>query len=64
LYGDELIGEWIQVVQAEDGWENVLDDWDVNLIMLEHTRPVVSELADAGWDLLYEDEIAVIFVQD
>jgi len=25
---------------------------------------VVSELADAGWDLLYEDEIAVIFVQD
>jgi len=64
LYGDELIGEWIQVVQAEEGWENVLDDWDVNLIMVEHSRPVVSELADVGWNLLYEDEIAVVYGRD
>ena len=61
LYGDVLIGQWIQVVQADDDWEKVLDQWGVNVILLEPFRPVVHELERTGWQLLYEDEIAVIF---
>ena len=35
LYGDELIGEWVRVVQAEDGWQDVLNKWEIKVIMLE-----------------------------
>lgn len=61
LYGDELIGQWIQVVQAEEGWQDVLEEWDMDVILLEPFRPVVSQLEGQGWQLLYEDEIAVVY---
>ncbi len=61
LYGDEVIGEWIQVVQAAPGWENVLAKWDVGVILLEPFRPVVAKLEAAGWQLLYQDEMAVVY---
>ncbi len=62
LYGDEIIGEWLQVVGAEDGWQSVLDEWDVNIILLEPHWPVVQELEQEGWTLVYEDEISVVYV--
>ena len=61
LYGDELVGQWVQVVQADDGWEEVLDEWDVGVILLEPFRPVVDKLPGEGWELLFEDDIAVVY---
>jgi hypothetical protein len=61
VYGDELIGEWIRIVQGETGWQDSLDQWGVNLILLEPTRPLITKLASHGWDLIYADEIAVIY---
>ncbi len=61
LYGDELIGQWIQVVQADDSWQDVLEEWDIGVILLEPLRPVVTQLEDQGWQLLYEDEISVVY---
>ena len=61
LYGDEIIEQWIQVVQADDGWQAELNKWGVNLILLEPSRPVVRQLASDGWQLLYEDDLAVVY---
>ena len=61
LYGDEIILQWIQVVQADDGWQTVLDDWDVNLVLIEPVRPLARELANEDWQLLYEDDLAVVY---
>jgi len=61
VYGDELIGEWIRVVQGEEGWQESLDEWGVNLILLEPSRPLLKELASNGWDLIYEDDTAVVY---
>lgn len=61
LYGDEIVGQWVQVVQAEEGWEGVLDEWGVNLVLVEPFRPVARELARAGWKELYRDEVAVVY---
>jgi hypothetical protein len=30
LYNDEIIGQWSQVVRAEEGWQEVLARWDVH----------------------------------
>lgn len=61
LYGDELIRDWIQVVQGEDDWKVVLDEWDVGVILLEPFRPIVDKLPVDDWELLYKDDIAVVF---
>ncbi|RME05462.1 MAG: hypothetical protein D6803_08885, partial [Anaerolineae bacterium] len=63
LYGDEIVGQWVQVVQAEEGWEGVLDEWGVNLVLVEPFRPVARELARAEWKELYRDDVAVVYAR-
>ena len=61
LYNDEVIDQWLQVVRAEAGWQQTLDNWGVRLILLEPGMPLVAHLPSAGWQLLYQDQQAVIF---
>jgi len=60
LYRDGLIDEWLQVVRAEDEWQQALDKYHVRLILLEPNMPVVAELETAGWRELYRDEKSVV----
>lgn len=61
LYNDEVIDQWLQVVRAEPGWQDVLDRWGVRLILLEPGMPVVGQLQAAGWQKLYQDQQAVVY---
>jgi hypothetical protein len=61
LYDDELIDQWLQVLRAEPGWQDVLERWQVRLILLENGTPVVGQLGQNGWNLLYQDELAVVY---
>lgn len=60
LFGDEIIGEWLKIVNADDGWEASLEAWDVDLALLPPGYPLVRALESAGWMILYEDERAVV----
>jgi hypothetical protein len=55
-----VLGEWIQVVQAGAGWEEILNKWKVNLIMVEPGRPLVNRMPVNGWNVRYQDDQAVI----
>ena len=61
LYNDEIISQWLQVVQAEDGWQQILDRWGVKLIILEPDRPVIAQLDSNGWKRIYTDNTAVVY---
>lgn len=61
LFGDEIIGKWILTVQAGEGWQEVLDEYGVDLVMLQPDRPVLRELGTSGWRLVYADEQAMIY---
>jgi hypothetical protein len=63
LYDDEIIEQWFQVVRAEEGWQDVLDEWGVRLVFLEKGTPVLEKLLKEGWYLLYTDEMAVIYAR-
>lgn len=63
LFGDEIIRQWVQVVNAEIGWEQVLDRWQVRTILLEPYQPVVAKLEIEGWSLAYQDSMAVIYTR-
>jgi hypothetical protein len=61
LYGDEILGQWTQVVNARPGWEDTLDRWGIRLVLLPPSWPVTSLLEERGWRLLYQDGQAVLF---
>ncbi|MDX1437217.1 MAG: hypothetical protein R3335_10430 [Anaerolineales bacterium] len=61
LFNDELIDAWIQVIRAEDDWEDVIRSWDVHLVLLEPSYPLASQLRAEHWNILHEDAISVLF---
>lgn len=63
LYDDELIDQWLQVMRAEDGWEDVLKQWEVRLVLVEPDTPLIEKLIQQGWTALYQDELAVVYAK-
>lgn len=61
LYGDEIIGQWWQVAGGGETAQQILDEWDVRIILLEPSWPLVRELSQYGWELMYEDEMSVVY---
>jgi uncharacterized membrane protein (DUF485 family) len=61
LYADEIVDQWVQVVRAERGWQDILDFWNVKLILLEPHHSVIKELSENDWILMYKDDIAVVY---
>lgn len=65
LYGDDLLQQCIQtVVQLHQGWQGVLDHWNVQTILVPPTSALAQGLLiDPNWSARYRDSRAVIFVR-
>jgi hypothetical protein len=64
LYDDEVLMEWLEIVSAENGWQDKLAQRNVRLILLEPDWPLVSQLDEAGWQLHYQNEQSVIYQKE
>lgn len=62
LYADGSLEQWLQIAAAEEGWQQQLAHHDIQLILIEDFWPLAHRLEAAGWDKIYADEIAVVFV--
>ena len=60
LYGDEIIGQWWQIINATDEGFDLLDQWDVNFVLLEPDWPIVEALENESWSVQYKDDISVV----
>jgi hypothetical protein len=63
LYGSELIGQWHDVVQGRENALQILDDWKVNIVLLEPGWPIIRILELDGWKIAYRDEKSVVFLR-
>ncbi|MDH5506982.1 MAG: hypothetical protein OEZ02_07150 [Anaerolineae bacterium] len=63
LYAGGTLDEWLGVVQAEPGWQSILADHGINVILVEPYWPVVRFLDAEGWQLIYADNAAVIYAR-
>ena len=64
LYPLETWFDYISLSQAQFGWQELIDSYGVNTLMLqpENQAPLISALQSAGdWQQVYEDHSAVIF---
>jgi len=64
FYGEFLFREYLDVINLSEGWEKILDKYDVSwMIVPNHemlSEYLKSDRADT-WRLIYEDDTAVIF---
>jgi hypothetical protein len=63
LFGDQIMGEWLTIVQAGEGWRENLDQWRVDFVLVDPGRPLAKALPEAGWKMLYSDTQAVLFTR-
>lgn len=63
LYGNEMINQWHQVVSGNENAIHILDEWQINLILIEPYWEITRILEANGWQKVFEDEQAVIFTR-
>jgi hypothetical protein len=62
VYGDKFIYAYTDVYRARPGWEQALDTQAVRLVLVEPESGLASALCQSsGWEIVYEDQISVIF---
>jgi hypothetical protein len=62
LYNDEIINQWLSVVRVEDGWQAILDEYDINLVLIEPGSMLDRTLAiEQAWEPVYRDAISIVY---
>ena len=61
LHQDEIIMTWYSAYNGLAGWEDVFADWDIGFVVVEPFAPIVQSLEWAGWELVYSDDVAVVY---
>ena len=65
LYGDVFLHEYLKVQYARPGFEQILTDYDVNLVLTYPDDPLAAQLAcSGGWREGYRDDVAAVWVRE
>jgi hypothetical protein len=63
LFGDEIIGQWITLMRAADGYQALLEKYDITAVLLQNDRPLINELLKQGWKEVYKNAQGVLLVE-
>jgi hypothetical protein len=62
LYDDAFIRRYVDVVVANEGWQDALQEDEVNLVLIEKNSTLAKFLRqDPGWKEIHSDQMAAIF---
>jgi len=65
LYGPTVLEDYATLLRLGEGWEQLLDAYDIRTVLLPPDTPLIQLLRrDPGWRLRYEDEAAVVLRRD
>lgn len=64
LYDDAFIRRYLGVVNADEGWQTVLDEDGINLVLIE-TNSVLAKFLriEPGWREIHHDDMASVFTR-
>ncbi|MFQ5421594.1 MAG: hypothetical protein ACE5EY_14670, partial [Anaerolineae bacterium] len=64
VYGDAFLFTYLQTFEATPQWQEPLAAYDVAYVLMERGSPLTAVLeADAGWQEVYADGLAQVFVR-
>jgi hypothetical protein len=64
LYDDAFLRDYLSVVWAQDEWEETLNRYGINLVLIEPQSMLARLLAERpGWKQVQQDSMAAVFVR-
>jgi hypothetical protein len=60
IYGEILTREYETIVTLGDGWRDILDKYQIEWMIVRSGSQVARALENNNWELLYQDETAII----
>jgi hypothetical protein len=63
LYNDEILNQYLTFVNAQAGWQEILQQWDIHVVFLEPSAPILQVLISEGWQVRYQDIQSVILLR-
>jgi hypothetical protein len=65
FYGEAFTREYEQVITLRDGWQDVIDRYDVHWVIMPSDSKLVDFLiSESGWEIIHLDEIAAIITRE
>jgi hypothetical protein len=64
LFGDEILARYFRVWRAEAGWDEILEEEGIRLVLVEPEAPLARVLQAAEWCQEFADEQSVVFVRE
>ena len=62
FYGPDFVQKSVDVLNVKYGWEQTLDKFGVNTILLPPSMPLAGALKECSrWPLVYDDGVALVF---
>jgi hypothetical protein len=62
FYGQTFVKQYTEILHLAPTWNQVLDQWRVNWILIPRDTPLVQALREKhDWSPAYEDDVAVLF---
>lgn len=62
LYGDEIIWEWSDVLNAKPGWEEKLETRGVDYLLIRSDWPLLL-VANDNWDEIFSNDTVILLMQ-
>ena len=64
FYGNELMSDYLKVHAAEPGWQEVLNDYGVEVVLVTRDLPVARALArETAWQLVFDGSNDVVYAR-
>lgn len=60
LYGDEIVLAWYRMINGSEEWKQEFERWDIGTVLLEPGVPMIEVLKLSGWEVSYQDQVAVV----
>jgi hypothetical protein len=62
FYGDDFENKYVDVLNVKYGWEQTLQHFGVNTILMPPDAPLTGALKESShWEVVYDDGISVVF---
>jgi len=64
MYGEDLLNEYLKLLQAEYGWKQLVEKYQIQWMLLPVKNPLATVLKESSqWQVIYDDPVSIIFVK-
>jgi hypothetical protein len=64
LYGDDLLSQFKSLMQLRTGWEPILDNWSIDMVLVPPSSALAQALIlDPQWHVKFSDSRAIILLR-